>query len=124
MRNPGARFSSLMPRRSAAATQTTRSSLCSSASFDQRWTMLRSSCGGSVSDAFGLARAYASTHLERLSDNAVKSIETSSLHLDLISDLKRINSHLCSIAYPILESHGALSQTRLRKSQLVNEDES
>jgi phosphate:Na+ symporter len=33
----------------------------------------------------------------------VESIETSSLHLDLISDLKRINSHICSIAYPILE---------------------
>ncbi len=41
-----------------------------------------------------------------LSDRTTLSIETSSLHIDLISDLKRINSHICSIAYPILESAG------------------
>jgi phosphate:Na+ symporter len=62
-----------------------------------------------------LERAYASTHLTRLTDNTVQSIETSSLHLDLISDLKRINSHICSIAYPILDSAGALAPSRLRK---------
>ena len=45
-------------------------------------------------------------------DNTAQSIETSSLHLDLISDLKRINSHICAIAYPILESAGALTATR------------
>jgi phosphate:Na+ symporter len=61
-----------------------------------------------------LERAYAGTHLTRLSDNTVQSIETSSLHLDLISDLKRINSHICSIAYPILDSAGALSPSRLK----------
>ena len=61
-----------------------------------------------------LERAYAGTHLLRLSENSVQSIETSSLHLDLISDLKRINSHICSIAYPILDSAGALSHTRFR----------
>jgi phosphate:Na+ symporter len=61
-----------------------------------------------------LERAYAGTHLTRLAENTVQSIETSSLHLDLISDLKRINSHICSIAYPILDSAGALSPTRFR----------
>lgn len=61
-----------------------------------------------------LERAYATTHLERLSDQTVQSMETSSLHLDLISDLKRINSHICSIAYPILDSAGALAPSRLR----------
>jgi phosphate:Na+ symporter len=60
-----------------------------------------------------LERAYASTHLTRLSGNKVQSIETSSLHIDLISDLKRINSHICSIAYPILDSAGALAPSRL-----------
>ncbi|MBI5275465.1 MAG: Na/Pi cotransporter family protein [Burkholderiales bacterium] len=64
-----------------------------------------------------LERAYAGTHLTRLSDNTVQSIETSSLHLDLISDLKRINSHICSIAYPILDSAGALAPSRLRAVQ-------
>ncbi len=61
-----------------------------------------------------LERAYATAHLQRLSDNTVQSIETSSLHIDLISELKRINSHICSIAYPILDSAGALAPNRLR----------
>ena len=67
-----------------------------------------------------LEREYAATHLERLSLNTVQSIETSSLHLDLISDLKRINSHICSIAYPILDSAGALAPNRLRQSALID----
>ena len=53
-------------------------------------------------------------HLARLADHTVQSIETSSLHLDLMRDLKRINSHFCSVAYPILEAAGALSVSRLR----------
>jgi phosphate:Na+ symporter len=66
-----------------------------------------------------LERQYAATHLERLADNTVQSIETSSLHIDLISDFKRINSHICSIAYPILDSVGALSPTRLKQAELI-----
>jgi len=66
-----------------------------------------------------LERAYASAHLTRLSGNSVQSMETSSLHIDLISDLKRINSHICSIAYPILDSAGALAPNRLRQAQLA-----
>ena len=65
-----------------------------------------------------LEHEYAASHIARLRDNTAQSIETSSLHLDLISDLKRINSHICSIAYPILESAGALSKTRIRESRL------
>jgi len=61
-----------------------------------------------------LERTYAATHIARLTDNTVQSIETSSLHLDMISDLKRINSHICSIAYPILDSVGALAPSRLK----------
>lgn len=70
-----------------------------------------------------LERAYANTHLARLMDRATPSMETSSLHIDLISDLKRINSHICSIAYPILDSAGALAPSRLRASQLVPLDD-
>jgi phosphate:Na+ symporter len=62
-----------------------------------------------------LEHAYAASHLTRLQDNTAPSIETSALHLDLISELKRINSHICSTAYPILHSAGVLSQTRLKK---------
>jgi phosphate:Na+ symporter len=66
-----------------------------------------------------LEHEYAASHIARLQDNTAQSIETSSLHIDLISDLKRINSHICSIAYPILESAGALSKTRIRSSKLI-----
>ncbi|MES2401446.1 MAG: Na/Pi cotransporter family protein [Pseudomonadota bacterium] len=68
-----------------------------------------------------LERAYATSHLGRLSANTVQSLETSSLHIDLISDLKRINSHICSIAYPILDSAGALAPNRLRQAALADE---
>ena len=70
-----------------------------------------------------LEHEYAATHIARLRDNTAESIETSSLHLDLISDLKRINSHICSIAYPILEQAGALAATRIRPSKLLSIDE-
>ena len=66
-----------------------------------------------------LEHEYAANHIARLQENTAQSIETSSLHLDLISDLKRINSHICSIAYPILESAGALSKTRIRDSRIA-----
>jgi phosphate:Na+ symporter len=67
---------------------------------------------------------YAANHIARLQDQTAQSIETSSLHLDLISELKRINSHLCSIAYPILESAGVLANTRLRQAELPMAPES
>ena len=70
-----------------------------------------------------LEHEYAANHIARLQDNTAQSIETSSLHLDLISELKRINSHICSIAYPILESAGALAATRIRPSHLGALDE-
>ena len=66
-----------------------------------------------------LERAYSSSHLVRLSANTLQSQETSSLHIDLISELKRINSHICSIAYPILDSAGALAPNRLRPTALT-----
>ena len=53
-------------------------------------------------------------------------METSSLHLDLLSDFKRINSLFCSVSYPILESAGVLSKTRVLGEQpgLLNTHES
>jgi phosphate:Na+ symporter len=70
-----------------------------------------------------LERAYADTHLARLAGNTLESIETSSLHLDLISDLKRINSHICSVAYPILEDAGVLARTRLKEPVAMTADQ-
>jgi len=61
-----------------------------------------------------LERQAAESHHERLRHGLRESIETSSLHLDVLRDLKRINSHLTSVAYPILEASGDLHRSRLR----------
>jgi len=67
-----------------------------------------------------LEMRYADNHLQRLSGNTPQSIETSSLHLDLLSDFKRVNSLFCSVAYPILESAGVLSKTRVLPASASN----
>ncbi len=71
-----------------------------------------------------LEMRYADNHLQRLSGNTPQSIETSSLHLDLLSDFKRVNSLFCSVAYPILESAGVLSKTRVLPASTGNGAES
>jgi len=64
-----------------------------------------------------LERQTSQRHFERLREGTSRSIETSSLHLDTIRDLKQINSLLASIAYPVLEEHGLLGHTRLRAAE-------
>ncbi|AHG38770.1 membrane protein [Pseudomonas syringae CC1557] len=56
-------------------------------------------------------RRLAHAHVSRLRNKVVQSIETSSLHLELIADMKRLNSLFCSSAYAVLETAdtGALS---------------
>ena len=49
-------------------------------------------------------------HLQRLSENGGP---TASLHLDIIRDLKRLHSHIASMAYPLLEAEGILAGSRL-----------
>jgi phosphate:Na+ symporter len=61
-----------------------------------------------------LEQAAIGNHLQRLREGRLESIETSSLHLDIARDLKRIAAHIASVAYPILEQNGALRPTRLR----------
>lgn len=51
-----------------------------------------------------LQEACAAQHLARLHARSRPSLETSALHLDLIAELRRINSRLCSIAWPVLEA--------------------
>jgi phosphate:Na+ symporter len=58
----------------------------------------------------------ADSHLARLREGRPESIETSSLHLDILRDLKRIHSHICSVAYPVLEAAGELQPNRLKDS--------
>jgi phosphate:Na+ symporter len=64
-----------------------------------------------------LERRFHDSHLDRLAGQTVQSIETSSLHLDIISDMRRINSFFCSTAYPILEKAGQLRKSRLRSAE-------
>jgi len=60
-----------------------------------------------------LEKATNKSHFDRLSEGTARSVETSSIHLDTIRDLKQINSLLASMAYPVLEEHGFLQGTRL-----------
>lgn len=52
-------------------------------------------------------------HLTRLKDRDINSLETSAFHLDILRDLKRINSYFSSSAYPLLEQAGELNPSRL-----------
>jgi phosphate:Na+ symporter len=45
-------------------------------------------------------------HLDRLREGRPETLETTSLHLDVLRDLKRIHSHICSVAYPVLDAAG------------------
>jgi phosphate:Na+ symporter len=45
-------------------------------------------------------------HLDRLREGRPETIETTSLHLDVLRDLRRIHSHICSVAYPVLDGAG------------------
>lgn len=57
------------------------------------------------------------SHFKRLSEGVAETIATSSLHLDILRDLRRINSYISLIAYPILEEARVLEPTRLRPSR-------
>ena len=52
-------------------------------------------------------RKLAHAHVARLSQQVVQSIETSDLHLQLIADMKRLNTLFCSSAYALLEGGAA-----------------
>ena len=56
-------------------------------------------------------------HLQKIRDDSTYDSRLSALQLDVLRDLKRINSHLTSVAYPILEDAGQLrKRLRSRKS--------
>ena len=57
------------------------------------------------------------SHFARIRSGQLESVRSSSLHLDIIRDLRRINSHATSIAYMILNNHGDL-QSRIRDGEI------
>jgi phosphate:Na+ symporter len=97
--------------------------------FGQTQENLKVAMASFVSGDIGLARRLVAekteirnlekraidSHLVRLQDGRRESIETSTLHLDILRDLKRVNSHVVSVAYSILEERGELEESRLRQ---------
>lgn len=60
-----------------------------------------------------LERQYIESHLSRMGDRLPDTLDSSAFHMDVLRDLKRINSHLTSAAYPLLERAGMLADSRL-----------
>jgi len=58
-------------------------------------------------------------HLERLREGRPETLETTSLHLDVLRDLKRIHSHICSVAYPVLDAAGVRDEPATATDQLL-----
>lgn len=48
-------------------------------------------------------RDFREAHIARLHKGLKETIDTSAIHLDLLSNFKRINSYISNIAYPILD---------------------
>ena len=62
--------------------------------------------------------AATASHFARLRAGRIDTAETSSLHLDALRDLKRLNAHLvAAAAYPVLERKGGLRLSRLREPE-------
>ena len=66
-----------------------------------------------------LELAATDRHLERLREGRPETIETTSLHLDVLRDLRRIHSHICSVAYPVLDAAGELPALRQNETDLI-----
>jgi phosphate:Na+ symporter len=58
-------------------------------------------------------------HLDRLREGRPETIETTSLHLDVLRDLRRIHSHICSVAYSALDAGGQLAAYRSTESEVA-----
>jgi phosphate:Na+ symporter len=84
---------------------------------------------GNVDDARKLIRekaelrtaevAAAERHFDRLREARTETMETTSIHLDVLRDLKRIHSHICSAAYPVLEAAGEIAAVNVAESDSI-----
>lgn len=99
--------------------------------FDRLTTNLRTAAALFMSQDERMARMLAdekvifrkaerdstNAHFDQLRKGDLASAATSALHLDLLRDLKQINSHLVSAtAYTLLEQQGELLQSRISTS--------
>jgi phosphate:Na+ symporter len=61
--------------------------------------------------------AATSAHFARLRAGRLDTAQTSALHLDLLRDMKQVNSHIvAAAAYPVLERAGELLPSRIAQS--------
>ena len=58
---------------------------------------------GAKSQVAHQERQLKQAHIKRLHEGLVESIETSTIHLDVLTNLKRINSHVTNMAYAVIE---------------------
>ena len=49
-------------------------------------------------------RKFRQAHIQRLYEGSREAIDISEIHLDVLTNVKRINSHVTAVAYPILEN--------------------
>jgi phosphate:Na+ symporter len=63
--------------------------------------------------------AAAERHFERLREGRPETVQTTSLHLDILRDLKRIHSHICSVAYSVLEAAGEMKAADIVESDPI-----
>jgi phosphate:Na+ symporter len=62
-----------------------------------------------------IEQAATAKHFDRLRASRGEAGDLSALHLDLMRDFRRINAHLvAAAAYPVLQDHGELLNSRLR----------
>jgi phosphate:Na+ symporter len=54
-----------------------------------------------------------------LREGRPETLETTSLHLDVLRDLRRIHSHICSVAYPVLDAAGELPAQQAAENDLA-----
>ena len=50
-----------------------------------------------------MEQRFREAHIHRLHQGYREAIATSEIHLDVLTNLKRINSHITAIVYPVLE---------------------
>jgi phosphate:Na+ symporter len=76
-----------------------------------------------------LEEKYSQEHLRRLQRGTTPSLETSSLHMDLLNEFKRLNSLICSMAFqidPAKESDSVFSRDdreEIKTAKKTNTDE-
>lgn len=62
-------------------------------------------------------RKSSDKHFQRLTDGKASSLATSSLHLDIIRDLRRINTYMTAVAYNILEQEKKRQKDKKKKKK-------